>query len=118
MFDFASSIQPSKSPDPQSKTQQSNGASTDDDWDFASALPDDSTNLPVSNDIMVSKTSVTILFKLSRPDNNGSVINILARFSNNTESLITEYTFQVAVTRVCITYFSDAGMMSADTRRA
>ena len=82
--------------------QQSNGASTgtDDDWDFASALPADNSSLPRSNEITVSKTSVTVVFKISRMDKPEAPISILASYSNNTPSLITEYTFQVAVTKV------------------
>lgn len=114
IFNFGTSAQPPKSPNPQPETQQSNGASNDDDWNFTSALPDDSTNLPTSNELTVSKTSVTICFKLSRPDSNGSVVNILASFSNNTESLITEYTFQVAIAKVCM--FRRCWMFGANTR--
>lgn len=78
-------------------SQRSNGATADDDWDFASALPDDHAQLPPVNDLTLSKTSVTIAFKISRPNESDSVVNILAQSSNNTEALITDYTFQVAV---------------------
>ncbi|KAI4120657.1 MAG: hypothetical protein LQ338_006858, partial [Usnochroma carphineum] len=99
MFNFASP-KPTTSATPQ-PNQQSNGASTsaDDDWNFASALPSDNSSLPTSNEITVSETTVTILFKASRLDKAGSSISISASYSNNTASLITEYTFQVAVTR-------------------
>ncbi|KAL9628786.1 MAG: hypothetical protein Q9204_005663 [Flavoplaca sp. TL-2023a] len=82
-------------------SQQSNGASTvtDDDWNFASALPADNTSLPSSNEMIVSKTSVTVAFKVSRSDRPEAPISIVASYSNNTSSLITEYTFQVAVTK-------------------
>lgn len=101
IYEFAHSSQLSKSPNtPSNLTQQSNGAFADDDWDFTSALPDDSTSLPSSNDLIVSKTSVTISFQLSRPKNNESVIAILVHISNNTSSLITEYAFQVAISKV------------------
>ncbi|KAL9598737.1 MAG: hypothetical protein Q9219_004295 [cf. Caloplaca sp. 3 TL-2023] len=81
--------------------QQSNGTSTatDDDWNFASALPTDTSSLPTSNEITVSKTAVTIAFKARRSDNAESSISISAAYSNNTPALITEYTFQVAITK-------------------
>ncbi|KAL8981050.1 MAG: hypothetical protein Q9177_005695 [Variospora cf. flavescens] len=99
MFDFASLKSPaSTTPQP---SQQSNGASTstDDDWTFTSALPADNSSLPASNEITVSTTAVSILFRASRSDKPGSPISISASYSNNTPSLITEYTFQVAVTK-------------------
>jgi len=101
LFDFASP----KSPPPQaqatsSSLQTSNGASADDDWNFASALPDDTTHLPSANDLIVSDTSVKIAFHVSRPHVEGSLVLIQATFTNNTPNLITEYAFQVAVTKV------------------
>ncbi|KAL8726199.1 MAG: hypothetical protein Q9166_006872 [cf. Caloplaca sp. 2 TL-2023] len=99
MFNFASP----KSPAPVTPTrpQQSNGASTttDDDWNFASALPLDNSSMPATNEIMVTKTAVTVMFKASRTDKPQASISILALYSNNTPSLITEYTFQVAVSK-------------------
>ena len=77
---------------------KTNGASAEEDWDFASALPDE--GLPTANAIMVSNTLVNITFEISRTDKSGDVVAIMARFSNNTPNLITEYTFQVAVTKV------------------
>ncbi|KAL8729594.1 MAG: hypothetical protein Q9181_004953 [Wetmoreana brouardii] len=99
IFNFASPKPPAAViPNP---TQQSNGASAsaDDDWNFASALPADNSSLPASNEIVVSQTAVTVSFKASRTDKSESPISILASYSNNTASLITEYTFQVAVTK-------------------
>ncbi|KAL9038537.1 MAG: hypothetical protein Q9180_003074 [Flavoplaca navasiana] len=99
MFNFASPK--ISTPATTVPSQQSNGASTvtDDDWNFASALPADNTSLPSSNEMIVSKTSVTVAFKVSRSDRPEAPISILASYSNNTSSLITEYTFQVAVTK-------------------
>ncbi|KAL8946713.1 MAG: hypothetical protein Q9222_006927 [Ikaeria aurantiellina] len=99
MFNFASP-KPSATATP-TPPQQSNGASTsaDDDWNFASALPNDNASLPASNELTVSNTSVTVVFKASRTDKSDSPISILASYSNNTSSLITEYTFQLAVTK-------------------
>ncbi|KAI4276191.1 MAG: hypothetical protein LQ337_002658 [Flavoplaca oasis] len=99
MFNFASPK--ISTPATTVPSQQSNGASTgtDDDWNFASALPADNTSLPNSNEMIVSKTSVTVAFKVSRSDRPEAPISILASYSNNTSSVITEYTFQVAVTK-------------------
>ena len=84
----------------QAPAQQTNGTSTDDDWNFASALPDDGSSLPTTNHLVVSNTAVHISFAVSRPSDRDSVINVLAKFSNATPSPITEYAFQVAVTKV------------------
>ncbi|KAL8893629.1 MAG: hypothetical protein Q9192_005082 [Flavoplaca navasiana] len=99
MFNFASPK--ISTPATTVPSQQSNGASTvtEDDWNFASALPADNTSLPSSNEMIVLKTSVTVAFKISRSDRPEAPISILASYSNNTSSLITEYTFQVAVTK-------------------
>ncbi|KAL8796447.1 MAG: hypothetical protein Q9182_007366 [Xanthomendoza sp. 2 TL-2023] len=98
MFNFASPKPPAPSSTP---LQQSNGASTvaDDDWNFTSALPADNSSMPSSHELTVSKTSVTVVFKASRMDTPEAPISILASYSNNTASLITEYTFQVAVSK-------------------
>lgn len=101
LFDFAST----KPPPPQSQIvpaphQASNGTPVDDDWSFASALPDDATNLPSMNDLLISNTIVKIVFQVSRPDVSAPVVSIQASFSNNSPSILTEYTFQVAVTKV------------------
>ena len=101
LFDFASPKpavpQSQSSANPQ---QPTNGASVDDDWDFASALPEDGSELPTNNNLTVSNTSVKIDFRVERPVNTDSAISISALFSNNTASLVTEYTLQVAVTKV------------------
>lgn len=98
IFNFAPSVQAGNSTSQASGApQRSNGATADDDWDFTSALPDEQNQLPAINELTLSKTSVTIAFKISRPAESDSVVSILARSSNNTEAVITEYTFQVAV---------------------
>lgn len=101
MFDFASSTS-----QPAQRTashipvaQNSNGASADDDWNFSSALPEDS--LPSSNSLTVSSKEVQISFDISRRKTDDTIIDILAKFTNKSANPITEYTFQVAVTKVC-----------------
>ena len=86
LFDFTS-------PPPQ------NGTSNDDDWNFRSALPEEPT-APLANDIPVSKTSVTITMHVSRPDSQAAIVSAVASFSNNTPHSISEYHFQIAVTKV------------------
>ena len=99
LFDLTSlSHQPTHAPS--NLHQQNNGGSADDDWNFSSALPEERLNLPGSRDLQVSNTSVGIQFKVSRPSVSDSVVSVLAHFSNNTSSPITEYAFQVAVTKV------------------
>ncbi|KAL2057712.1 hypothetical protein ABVK25_002096 [Lepraria finkii] len=97
LFDFASSKPTAPQPQLASNSHQAgNGVSADDDWNFSSALPDDTTSLPPANDLIVSNTSIKIAFQVSR---SGTEVSIRASFSNNTPNLITEYTFQVAVTK-------------------
>ena len=101
LFDFASPKPAVPQSQPATSSQQAtNGTSADDDWDFTSALPDDGAELPVHNQLTVSNTSVKIDFRVERAEAVDSAISISASFSNNTSSLITEYTLQVAVTKV------------------
>ena len=104
MFDFAAAHKtPANSaPDPQPvgdpSQQGANGASSNnnDDWEFASALPDEP-SLPLANDVLVSSTSVTIVLNASRRSDDS--VGLVALFSNATPQSITEYTFQIAVTK-------------------
>lgn len=101
LFDFASSKPAVTQSQPAPNSQQAtNGASADDDWTFTSALPDDGSELPAHNSLTVSNTAVKVDFRVERPESTDSAISISALFSNNTPSLITEYTLQVAVTKV------------------
>ncbi|MCJ1241714.1 hypothetical protein MMC14_009720 [Varicellaria rhodocarpa] len=79
-------------------TQNTNGAGTDDDWNFSSALPEDS-SLPTATTVTVSDKEVAIIFEVTRRKTDESVLEIMAKFSNKSAKAITEYTFQVAVTR-------------------
>ena len=101
MFDFASSAsQKAATPNPaQTSTSNTNGNSVDDDWSFSSALPEDS-SLPTATSLVVSDKEVAIQFDVSRRKGNDPVLDILAKFSNKSAHAITEYTFQVAVTKV------------------
>ena len=56
--------------------------------------------MPSSSSLVVSDKEVKIVFDVSRRPTSDAVIDILAKFSNKSVSVITEYTFQVAVTKV------------------
>ena len=87
-------------------TQNTNGAGTDDDWNFSSALPEDS-SLPTATTVTVSDKEVAIIFEVTRRKTDESVLEIMAKFSNKSAKAITEYTFQVAVTRVYTAFVSN-----------
>lgn len=101
LLDFATPKPPVPQSRPATSSEQAtNGTSADDDWVFSSALPEDTHELPAHNELIVSNTSVKIDFRVERAEAVDSSISISASFSNNTPSLITEYTLQVAVTKV------------------
>ena len=66
--------------------------STEDDWNFASSLPDQ----PDSSLLQVHSSQIGIEFAVRRQPGQ-ALINIQARFSNQTAQLITGLHFQVAV---------------------
>ncbi|KAF1980956.1 VHS domain protein [Aulographum hederae CBS 113979] len=68
-------------------------ASTEDEWTFASSLPDQ------AHDLTVVKSNIVVNWHVSRPDANSDNILILSKISNNTAQPVTELTFQVAVTK-------------------
>lgn len=74
-----------------------NGTVTDDEWNFASSLPENT--LPASQRVEVHSSSVRIEFLTTRLAGQES-IRILAQFSNNTAQTIHGLHFQVAVEKV------------------
>ena len=80
--------------------QSSNHTTAEDDWNFSSALPVES--LPSTSTIVVSEKDVGIVFEASRDASNETTVKVLAKLSNKTSTSITEYTFQVAVSKVCL----------------
>lgn len=80
---------PAPAPGPAQAQQQSNG---DDDWDFSSALPDQ------PSDITVTNSSVNIVFTASRQ---GDIVLLESKISNNTPQPISNFAFQLAVMKVC-----------------
>jgi ADP-ribosylation factor-binding protein GGA len=69
-------------------------ANDDDEWTFASAVPDSSKEITVNN------TIVNVLFKVSRESD--TVLLIQNHISNNTSQPISDLTFQVAASKVCL----------------
>lgn len=72
-------------------------AADDDDWAFASALPDAP---PSSNTLTVSNTTLGISLHAAREPSNPAVITLSVKFSNNSDQSISELTFMAAVSKV------------------
>lgn len=99
LLDLGSSAPQPSAPPPQA--QSTNGTTIaagagDDEWTFSSSLPDQ------PHDLVVTNTNVNITWTVSRPPEEQGTILIKARVSNNTPSPISDFTFQVAVTKVSI----------------
>ena len=88
---LGSSIQ---QPPPTQPQKSSTAANDDDEWTFASAVPDQ------SKEIVVSNTSINIKFRVNRETS--SMLLIQSRISNNTVQPISDLTLQVAVAKVCV----------------
>ena len=110
LFDFG---QPNNSQvhqhQPPQASQQNNGINTEDEWTFASSLPEPS-NLPPVNEVAVTNTAVNIVFAVSRPAGDDTSIAMVVRSSNNTAEIISDFTFQIAVTKVWHTLHSATGV--------
>ena len=85
----------SSTPSASSKTDRPR----EDDWNFASSLPETELSQPMSHQLQVLSSYITIDFLASRQAQDQS-IKILARFSNNTLQAISGLHFQVAVEKV------------------
>ncbi|KIW02941.1 uncharacterized protein PV09_05987 [Verruconis gallopava] len=70
-------------------------AAADDEWTFASALPAPST----SNTLTIASASVAITWAISRSRTDPAQIDIASSVSNSTQQPISEFTFQVAVSK-------------------
>lgn len=81
-------------PTPTSSLVQSTSAAAndDDEWTFASAVPD------TSKEIAVNNTLINVVFKVSRESD--TVLLIQNHVSNNTPQTISNLTFQVAASKV------------------
>jgi ADP-ribosylation factor-binding protein GGA len=102
-FQFQQSIQPPSllaAKPPQNPVSQPSLISTttesqDDEWNFASALP-----VQTPSTLTLTNSSIQIAWELSRSATNPSIIEIKSKISNNTASPVSNFTFQVAVTKV------------------
>ncbi len=100
LFDFGQPTRPQSQPNqPSLAAQQNNATSTDEEWTFASSLPEQ-VNLPPVNEVMVTNTAVNVVFAVSRPAGDDTSITMVVRSSNNTAQPISEFTFQIAVPKV------------------
>ena len=92
IFNFSSAL-------PASASQSHNGTTAaDDEFEFSSAVPEEET--PRTSVIDFNHNELDITFEVSRPEATASAIHILAKLSNKGKEAITEFTFQVAVTKV------------------
>jgi hypothetical protein len=76
-------------------------AAEDDDWNFASSLPQSST-LPLMNKMQVLNSQLRVDFAARRVQTAPRQIYIQAFFSNATSQPISELHFQVAVEKVSV----------------
>ena len=76
-------------------------AKEDDEWNFASSLPETSA-LPSVNRVQVLNTSLRIEFVARRHPQQPRLIHVVALFSNATSQPLNELHFQVAVEKVAL----------------
>ncbi|KAJ5736924.1 uncharacterized protein N7483_002049 [Penicillium malachiteum] len=81
---------------PSVPAQPAGRAAEDDDWNFASSLPQSNT-LPANNQVQVLNSQLRVEFQVRRVPNAPRQIYIRAVFSNTTSQPIGELHFQVAV---------------------
>jgi ADP-ribosylation factor-binding protein GGA len=74
-------------------------ANDDDEWSFSSALPE-SNGLPSSNSFTITDSTLNISLHATRKSPSDPIITMTVKFSSKVAQLITELTFQVAVTKV------------------
>jgi hypothetical protein len=77
---------------PSTNLAQTSAANDDDEWDFASSVPD------TSREITVTNTSVNVLFNVSRESD--TTLLIQSRISNNTPLPISDLKLLVAASKV------------------
>lgn len=70
----------------------------DDEWTFSSALP------PQQHDLTVTDSAIKTIFHVSRLAAATDYLEISSRISNNTPQVISDLTFQLAVTKVCSSF--------------
>lgn len=97
IFDFAKAAPPVTAIPPAP-------ANDDEEWSFSSALPE-SNGLPSSNSITVTDSTINISLHAARKSPSDPIVIMDVKFSNKVSQLITELTFQVAVTKVRHRFF-------------
>lgn len=95
----------SSSQQPTNRPQTKPAGGDEEEWTFASALPEGS-ELPASNDVTVTNSAINVVFAVSRPTSGEHSLRIIAQFTNNTAQTIQDVTFQVAVTKVGLCYLT------------
>jgi ADP-ribosylation factor-binding protein GGA len=99
---FQQSVKPSPpQAAPQSASSLLGGA--DDEWTFTSALPPQPQEAQ-SSEVTVIDSSVKAIFHVSRPPNANDYLAIDARISNKTPQPLSDFTLQLAVTKVCSSF--------------
>ena len=76
------------------RTASTQATNNDDEWTFTSALPDQ------PSDIVVTDSLIKTTFGISRSAD--TELTIQSRISNSTAQPISDLTFQLAVTKVCL----------------
>lgn len=75
-------------------------ANDDDEWNFSSALPSETPQVPKEHQAVVSNTSLKLDMVANRTVDTDPSISLLFAFTNNTAQQVTELHFQLAVTKV------------------
>lgn len=86
-------------PNPPAKPAGQAATNEEDEWNFASSLPQSNT-LPATNQIQILNSPLRVEFQVRRVPNAPRQIYIRAVFSNTTSQPIGELHFQVAVEKV------------------
>jgi hypothetical protein len=95
-----SSVQPTFTAAPPAQP----AAATEDEWSFASALPQEAAK-PREHQATISNTSVRVDLKAGRSSAAPNAMALIFAFTNNTASNITDLHFQLAVTKVWRPFF-------------
>jgi ADP-ribosylation factor-binding protein GGA len=74
--------------------QQSLLGGGDDDWAFSSSVG--------GHELVVTNSNIKVVFSVTRPGSPANVLQINSSVSNNTPQPISDFTFLLAVTKVCL----------------
>lgn len=79
--------------------------SEDDEWNFSSSLPAETSNKPKEQRTTITDGSIRGEFLANRSPPSSNAINMAFSFSNNTAQPVSEFHFQLAVTKVSPPFF-------------